>query len=293
VASPDWRQKVISGPSARGNFGMAYDSVRQRTVLFGGVSTTNLGDTWEYDGLAWVQRFPTTSPAARQGHAMAYDPVRQRTVLFGGTVGGAETWEWNGTTWTQRFPTTSPPSRQYHRLAYHSGRGGVILTAGEGASGRLGDTWLWNGTTWTNLSTFVPVRRLFAMGFDSSRSLAVVFGGSGTSGVNLNDTHTLGAATGWTSAGGGTPPAPRNATRMAFDSARNVMVLFGGSDINGWPSLTAEYSATGWRTVTPLTQPPGRTTHEMVFDSARGQIVMFGGGNGSGSTLGDTWEFGP
>ncbi|HEY1087718.1 MAG TPA: hypothetical protein VGE37_08485, partial [Archangium sp.] len=193
----------------------------------------------------------------------------------------------------QRFPTTSPPARSYHRLAYHSGRGGVILTAGEGASGRLGDTWLWNGTTWTNLSVFVPVRRLFALAFDSTRSLAIFFGVSGSSGVNQNDTLSLAATGDWTFAGGGTPPNPRNSPRMAYDSARGVMVMFGGSDVTGWPSLTAEYSSTGWRTVTPLTQPPGRTTHEMVFDSARGQIVMFGGGNGSGSTLGDTWEFGP
>ena len=80
---------------------------------------------------------------------------------------------------------------------------------------------------------------------------------------------------------------------MAFDSARGVIVLFGGSDITGHPSLTAEFSSTGWRTVTPLTQPPGRVTHEMVYDSFRQKIVMFGGGSPTSTGFSDTWEFGP
>lgn len=80
---------------------------------------------------------------------------------------------------------------------------------------------------------------------------------------------------------------------MAFDSNRGVTVLFGGSDVNGHPSLTAEFSSSGWQAVSPLTLPPGRVTHELVYDSFRGTIVMFGGGNSSGAPLSDTWEFGP
>ena len=44
-----WAEVTTSGPSSRVYYGMAYDSVRQVTVLFGGWDgNTSLSDTWEY-----------------------------------------------------------------------------------------------------------------------------------------------------------------------------------------------------------------------------------------------------
>ncbi|MBL8755448.1 MAG: peptidase S8, partial [Planctomycetes bacterium] len=40
-------------PSARSGHGMAYDPIRQRTVLFGGSNANPLADTWEWDGTNW------------------------------------------------------------------------------------------------------------------------------------------------------------------------------------------------------------------------------------------------
>src|SRR5947208_3184491 len=76
--------QTASSPSARNEYAAAYDSVRHRLALFGGVpacSGPRLTDTWEYDGLNWVQRFPATSPTAARGAAV-YDSARQRTVLL-------------------------------------------------------------------------------------------------------------------------------------------------------------------------------------------------------------------
>ena len=68
---------------------MAWDSARQRLLLFGGVvGPTDNGETWEWDGASWTQRQPTFSPAPTHGHAMAFDAVRQRVVLFS----GSDTW---------------------------------------------------------------------------------------------------------------------------------------------------------------------------------------------------------
>lgn len=56
----DWteRNKGKLSPSARSFHAMAYDSIRQRTVLFGGTdySVGPLSDTWEWDGANWIQR---------------------------------------------------------------------------------------------------------------------------------------------------------------------------------------------------------------------------------------------
>ncbi len=43
-----WTQRQNIGPAPRFGHGMAYDSARQRTVLFGGMGANGLlGDTWE------------------------------------------------------------------------------------------------------------------------------------------------------------------------------------------------------------------------------------------------------
>jgi hypothetical protein len=75
---------------------MVYDSGHGRTVLFGGWrSGSALGDTWEWDGIAWTVA-GNTGPATRFGHAMAFDSGRERTILFGGNGNSGvfgDTWE--------------------------------------------------------------------------------------------------------------------------------------------------------------------------------------------------------
>ena len=44
---------------------MAYDNLRNRTILFGGFSGGALSDTWEWDGTAWAKR-ASTGPAGRE-----------------------------------------------------------------------------------------------------------------------------------------------------------------------------------------------------------------------------------
>ena len=80
---------------------MAYDSNRQRTVLFGGLDSASdtRNDTWEWDGVIWVPMAPANSPSPRQQTAMAFDAGRGVVVLFGGRDGSLElsdTWEWDG-----------------------------------------------------------------------------------------------------------------------------------------------------------------------------------------------------
>jgi len=95
-----WTQRnPTASPPQRHQAGIAYDSARGVTVLFGGYSGSNYyADTWEWDGTHWLQRLPATSPPLRQGPGMAYDSVRARTVLFGGlsTVRLSDTWEYPG-----------------------------------------------------------------------------------------------------------------------------------------------------------------------------------------------------
>src|SRR4051795_9917868 len=65
-----WYTQALTGPSARSGACAAYDSVRQRLVLFGGNGAP--ADTWEWDGTVWSQR-ATVGPSARTHAAMAFD----------------------------------------------------------------------------------------------------------------------------------------------------------------------------------------------------------------------------
>lgn len=132
---------------------MAWDSSRDRLVLFGGVlapaqGSVLQGDTWEHDGTTWVQRLPAASPAAQSGHVMAFDEARGRCVLFGAA---AQTWEWDGAAWTLRTPANRPPERTGAAMVWDGERQAVVMTGGLGAGGARWDTWAWDGADWSRL----------------------------------------------------------------------------------------------------------------------------------------------
>src|SRR5262249_10915956 len=130
-----------SSPPARSAHALAFDAVRGRTVLFGGITAAPavaLADTFEWDGVQWTAAAPATWPAARSRHALAFDAARGRTLLFGGSGAGSallgDTWEWDGSAWTQTA-TTGPSVRAGLAVAYDPVRRRQVLFGGALASG--------------------------------------------------------------------------------------------------------------------------------------------------------------
>src|SRR4051794_8670618 len=68
-------------------------------------------------------------------------------------------------------------------------------------------------------------------------------------------------------------PTERGQHAMAYDSARNVTVMFGGSGLND----TWELSGNTWIKRTPAHAPSPRYGDAMTYDEARQQVVLFGG----------------
>jgi hypothetical protein len=157
-----WSTKApASKPSGRMWPAMAYDSSRDKVVLFGGQTavSTRVNDTWEWDRTTanWTQKSPSNNPDARQGHALAYDSARGKVVLFGGTTDGtaagslSDTWEWDGNDWTQKNPSTSPSARWEISLAYDSARGKIVLFGGiDLNNAQLNDTWEYGAPYYAN-----------------------------------------------------------------------------------------------------------------------------------------------
>jgi hypothetical protein len=76
---------------------------------------------------------------------------------------------------------------------------------------------------------------------------------------------------------------------MAYDSARNQIVLFGGRGDDGFLyNDTWTWDGTGWTKAAPAHSPPARERSTMAYDPARGQVVLFGGDGGPGN---DTWTW--
>jgi hypothetical protein len=113
-----WTQIQDIWPSARASRCAAYNSIRERTVLFGGISGLRFGDTWELVDNQWTQ-VQDTGPAPRSGCAMVFDAARHHVVLFGGQSDDVlldDTWRWDGHYWTQ-VADTGPTPRSNHAIA--------------------------------------------------------------------------------------------------------------------------------------------------------------------------------
>lgn len=182
-----WSQIITTGPipPPRAGHAMAYDTRRNRLVIFGGNNGANLGDTWEWDGAVWTQRaMGGNSPAPRAFHSMVFGIARGYAVLFGGAPGpfptfDDDTWAWNGSSWTLLSDGSTDPSlkRYNHAMVYDSHRGRIVMYGGFGDLISTA-TWEWNGTSWARVfNNGPPYRYSHAMAFDSSRGKMVLFGG--------------------------------------------------------------------------------------------------------------------
>jgi cysteine-rich repeat protein len=275
--------RIDNGPPARRrNAAIAYDSLRERVVLFGGVAGGNLlyNDTWEWDGTQWTRIETPASPAARQGAAMAFDPNRQRIVLFGGlgTSTLADTWEYSGSTWTPVVVPSTPSPRYAHALAYDGSRKRVVMVGGTNVATIYRDAFAWEGDRWEPLPAFPQDRMDHAMAYDPIRGQLVLFSGRpSTVASAVDDAWTL-DANGWAPlpASG----APRAGAGATFDVANGRILVFGGTPDGVTTSAESTLSAwngTAWSTVTIAAPPSPRTQAAVTYDIANRELIVFGG----------------
>jgi hypothetical protein len=93
---------------------------------------------------------------------------------------------------------------------------------------------------------------------------------------------------GWTQQAPATSPSARDNFSLAYDSAQNNVVLFGG--FNGsYLSDTWLWNGTSWTQAVPASSPLARDGYAMAYDAAHGQVVLFGGASSASQRLGDTW----
>lgn len=252
-----WTQLTpTTTPPPRWGHKLVFDSRRQRLVTFGGRSPTTTAvanDTWEFDGVDWLQVFPAQSANARAFYGMAFDERRGKTVMYGtqsgstlGTAGGNQTWEYDGTTWTQALPVTVPPGLESPAMAYDKGRGVVVMFGGFNGTSPGTDyrtTYEWDGVDWTLRTT-------------------------------------------------ANAPLTGYRTGMVYDDARGRLVLYGGYASATVQQKTWEYDGNDWTQV-GTGGPGRITEGYMEYLPTTGQTLYFGGSGPAvaGTVNNETWVY--
>src|SRR5260221_255076 len=139
------QQSPAQSPPGLVYAGMAYDSLRGRTVLFGGGTDTWESDcsrwtvtaTWQRDRASCTQRTPTSLPVPRFWPSMAYDAQLGVRVMWGGDhiepflLGPInDTGLWDATNWPRDWTAATPIYRAGQAMAYDSARGRLVLFGG-------------------------------------------------------------------------------------------------------------------------------------------------------------------
>jgi hypothetical protein len=77
---------------------------------------------------------------------------------------------------------------------------------------------------------------------------------------------------------------------MAYDTASQSLVLFGGQVAAGRLGDTWRWDGAAWQQLTPAASPSPRHGHQLAYDAARQRTVLFGGTD-AGGLQGDTWSW--
>ena len=240
--------------------------------------------------LLWQQR-QDIGPAPRTYAGTAYESSATRTLLFGGwtDTGGpffADTWAWDGEEWVQLADTG--PSARVTNMAYDSARNVVVLFGGLGDAGDSFDTWEWDGEGWTQIEDIGPQSPWFTSGvtYDAARQQTVLE--TGAVGTFTGKGTWAWDGTAWTQLAD-TGPSARQVFSLAFDGARQRVVLFGGRDNTDFllRQDTWEWDGALWKQVENA-GPSLRNGAAMVGTSD--DVLLFGGSDGN-AVLGDTWAW--
>lgn len=263
-------------------------------------------------GLNWRRVNTPNLPEHLIGQAAAYDSGRGVTVLFGGNnpFTGAgfspDTWELTGAIWSKPDPSLRPHRRRGSAMAYDSHRGVCVLFGGGTnifeSDIPFNDTWEWDGTVWTerrsdnpSAADGPPPLDYPLMAYDAHRKRTVLIAGSERMGNEIKAADRTWEWDGevWTAHLSQPAPVPRSGTAMVYDSARRVVLLFGGAggrplgDTWTWDGVTWKMVATGGTIA--------REDHAMAFDERRKVVVLFSGaadlGGVSSTAIAETSEW--
>lgn len=312
-----WRALRPTGPlpPARSEHAAAYDPIRNRMLVFGGVSGSGRkNDVWALvlsDPPYWKQMLPLgVAPSPRQGSTMIYDPLRDRMLVFAGKTPSAQNDVYSLTldgtpTWSMLDPPgTRPTVRGGHSAIYDAAVNRMIIFGGAESSTGTNDTWALplasDDQSWVRINPagVLPPGRFWHTAFyDATTNAMVVFGGR-IPGGDTNDLWKLALSEPptWSPFATSQSPQPRSRHAGGYDAAGLRFVVFAGHDAFPAYSLRGDVwllSTNGltpaWTELNPSNPPSTRVYPSALYVPPRDAIMIFGGWDGA--YLSDAWLF--
>ncbi|MEZ4366430.1 MAG: hypothetical protein R2939_09105 [Kofleriaceae bacterium] len=209
-----------------------------------------------WNGAAWVEVAAPLSPSHRQTAYGAFDAARGEVVLLGEFT--VATWVRGAAGW-RRAAAPLPAGSGAPALAWDPGRGRVVMVRAEGGSLA---TWSWNGTAWLAEAPLAspPGRSNAALAALGDAGL-ILFGGD--DGTFRGDTWRWDGTT-WIELAPAIAPPGRAGGRLAFDPARDRLVLWGGTDGGGPRQDLWEFDGATWIAATPAVTPTAAALTTLV-----------------------------
>jgi len=282
-------------PGPRTMAAVAYDSSRNRAVLFGGITGWNGKEwvydtsTWEWDGNDWKEIKTAITPSGRTQHAMAYDEKLGKVILYGGQNESgnlADLWEWDGTSWHRLCPVCNPAGRFSHKMIYDTKREQIVIYGGQDGKVGLAEGWSWDGKGWTYLqfSESSPATYNAPLVYDTSSQRAISFMGRNWGGTWIWQGDK------WDQPTLHQQPPGRDEAMLVYDPGRDVSILFGGTNENRYLyNDTWILNQDTWTQVDTPSIPPQRIKAVAFYDPIRKSMILYGG-EMFGSIHGDMWE---
>lgn len=274
---------LFAQPTSRTNSRMAFDASQGSIILFGGATPadsskkrTELNDTWQWNGVRWVQRFPANSPSGRSAFVMVYDSLRERILIYGGTRGAtalAETWAYKDGNWTNLEPASPPPARRLSAAAYDPDRDRIVLFGGLNTA-TFFDTWEFDGTAWSLRQSSGPELASPSMVYDEARDQMLLLGLTSAGATKMF--HWTGST--WESLTPTTLPPCANQASMTYQTHNERVLFVGGGCSNGTTEDDDfEWDGTDWTKLEPSTSQGAVFGHALAYDRSREESIIFGG----------------
>jgi len=277
-------------PSPRHYSGIAYDSSRDRVVLYGGaayeedgITPIHFSDTWELEGSQWTRVIADTPKVIKP--LLEYDATAKKVVLIGTSDTGTivmytydgDAHAWNPVTLTaDKLPTCVDEGH----LVYQEHRGRLLFFGGLCTSGtpQGEESWEYDGSGWVK-QIAGNVSRGFgqAVAYDPLRDQIVSYGGNNVISAAVSAATFVLRDGIWFGAGTSRRPLPRSLATFVTDPVSNTIWMFGGLEENSSYFYVDQWGFRGgqWYYIpTSDSSPVACDSPLAVFDTNRSRLVL-------------------